>query len=262
MGYDDNNNQQNQQQQQQQQNVNTPLNTGYQTPNYISGPAVNDGFSLGPNAYQYMPIVNNNANVNNNNNANNGSNNNMGVYYGYPGQFQPGPPPPGFVYQQYVPANGAIITTATVHSSSNNHGSDSSLDEHSTENCKRRGYFHAEEVTGALIIFLCGFFLTCIWLAGCIYFKSKNSTARALGILSVILFTVFTIISVVLISIIFTQAGNTDNNSSSGCRVSESPLVFESLLLDFQILHQYPLYTFCQGILLDFSCQRKIKTIK
>ncbi|GAM26147.1 hypothetical protein SAMD00019534_093220 [Acytostelium subglobosum LB1] len=190
MGYDSNNNTNNNTVSNDTQYtplVNTMM---YQPPNYLNGPASNEAFSMAPN--MYIAPQPNQINNNNNNNENSNTNNNNNQYNGYPGQFAQ--PPPGY-YQAYVPA-AAIITTTTVEDAPA-HGS--------------RSYFHAEEVTGALIIFLCGFFLSCIWLAGCIYFRSKNSTARALGILSVVLFILSFILAIIIISIIVATPNQTYN---------------------------------------------------
>ncbi|KYR02966.1 hypothetical protein DLAC_00449 [Tieghemostelium lacteum] len=89
------------------------------------------------------------------------------------------PPPPGFYQGNTFQPNPVVITTS--HSS---HCRDSSAD-----------------ITGALIIFIGGFFLSCIWLAAFMYLKSTHSTARFLSIASITLFFISLIVAIIVISV-------------------------------------------------------------
>jgi len=64
------------------------------------------------------------------------------------------------------------------------------------------------DTTGALIIFVCGFFLSCVWLAGCMYFRSREPLARGLGILSVCLFLIGVIVAIIVLSVMLSNTSS------------------------------------------------------
>ncbi|KAF2077419.1 hypothetical protein CYY_001268 [Polysphondylium violaceum] len=64
------------------------------------------------------------------------------------------------------------------------------------------------DTTGALIIFVCGFFLSCVWLAGCMYFRSREPLARGLGILSVCLFLIGVIVAIIVLSVMLSNTNS------------------------------------------------------
>eukprot|EP01133_Synstelium_polycarpum_P018867 gene18867-22567_t len=146
-----------------------PINQSY-APNYTQE---GQGYQIAPAGYQYLPL----------HNGENTSINGGNYYPAYQGQYVA--PPPGY----YGQASAVEVVVE--------------------EKKCNRSYFHAEDITGALIIFILGFFLSC------------NSTARALGILSVVFFLIFAILVATIIVIAVTvgvrnpQDWSSDSSSSS-----------------------------------------------
>ncbi|KAN0027118.1 hypothetical protein ACTFIU_009801 [Dictyostelium citrinum] len=69
------------------------------------------------------------------------------------------------------------------------------------EKCHTQKTHTSKDLTGAIIIFILGFFVSCVWLAGCLYFRSKEPVARGLGILSVVLFVIGVIVAIIILSV-------------------------------------------------------------
>ncbi|KAM9981938.1 hypothetical protein ACTFIY_004247 [Dictyostelium cf. discoideum] len=95
-------------------------------------------------------------------------------------------PPPGYVYApapQYQIAPQYQPTPIIV------------------EKCHSQKSHTSKDTTGAIIIFILGFFVSCVWLAGCLYFRSKEPVARGLGILSVVLFVIGVIVAIIVLSV-------------------------------------------------------------
>jgi len=59
----------------------------------------------------------------------------------------------------------------------------------------------SDDLTSSLIIFIAGWFLCCIWAVGFKYVKSRDTSARALAIASVVLFF-FGLVAVIIVVII------------------------------------------------------------
>ncbi|EFA78780.1 hypothetical protein PPL_08243 [Heterostelium album PN500] len=99
---------------------------------------------------------------------------------GYPSQAYP-PQQQGYPAQQYQPQYATVDISA-----------------HHQITCKsERDYNHM------LVIFLVGFCFSIVWIGGFWYLKSPNKTARTLAIISIVLFFVGLIISIILLGIIF-----------------------------------------------------------
>eukprot|EP01113_Clastostelium_recurvatum_P010080 TRINITY_DN1493_c0_g1_i1.p1 TRINITY_DN1493_c0_g1~~TRINITY_DN1493_c0_g1_i1.p1 ORF type:complete len:106 (-),score=21.99 TRINITY_DN1493_c0_g1_i1:116-433(-) len=63
-----------------------------------------------------------------------------------------------------------------------------------------------DDLAGPIVVFILGFFVWCVWLAGFAWIKSSNSTKRVLGILSVVFFFVYLVILVVVIAVVVSTA--------------------------------------------------------
>jgi len=77
-----------------------------------------------------------------------------------------------------------------------------------------------DDLNSALIIFIIGWFLCCVWAVGFKYIKSKQANVRALGIASVVMFfltTIAVIIIIIVEVVLITEVANAvDNLSSDG----------------------------------------------
>ncbi|EGC39287.1 hypothetical protein DICPUDRAFT_93629 [Dictyostelium purpureum] len=104
-------------------------------------------------------------------------------------------PPPGYVYQTVPAYQPPPIVVEKKRCESHNQTN--------------------KDTTGAVIIFILGFFISCIWLAGCMYFRSPNKLARGLGILSVVFFCVGVIVAIIVLSVALASSQPYQNFSSS-----------------------------------------------
>jgi len=56
----------------------------------------------------------------------------------------------------------------------------------------------------SLIIFIAGWFICCVWAVGFKYLKSKHPQAKALGVVSVVLFfmTTITVLIIIIVEVV------------------------------------------------------------
>jgi len=90
------------------------------------------------------------------------------------------------------------------------------------------GRNYDNEIGPALIIFIVGFFCWCVWAAGFRYIRSKNCTAKILGIASVCMFFSGIIIAVVWIVVVTTTVNEAVKNGGGTSSYSTTYTLYTS----------------------------------